>query len=76
MVYDNLFWNKAGKDIAFLCVRSVGWNLGTFRELGGAVFDAAGNVRRLQSLERFPLGLNRDSQGGRKGRVLGGDSAL
>ena len=27
-------------------------------------------------LERFPLGLNRDSQGGRKGGVLGGDSAL
>ena len=27
-------------------------------------------------LERFPLGLNRDSQGVRKGGVLGGDSAL
>jgi hypothetical protein len=27
-------------------------------------------------LERFPLGLNRDSQGGRKGGVLGSDSAL
>jgi hypothetical protein len=31
---------------------------------------------RSAELERFPLGLNRDSQGGRKGGVLGGDSAL
>ena len=41
MVYDNLFWNKTGKDIAHLAVRSVGWNLGTFRELGGGVADGA-----------------------------------
>ena len=30
----------------------------------------------LSDLERFPLGLNRDSQGGRKGGVLASDSAL
>jgi hypothetical protein len=38
LVYDNLFWNKMTKDLAMATVRSVGWNLGTFREiLGGAV---------------------------------------
>ena len=41
MVYDNLFWSKTTKDLAFLSVRSVGWNLGTIRELGGGVVDIA-----------------------------------
>jgi hypothetical protein len=37
LVYDNLFWNRLTKDIAMASVRSVGWNLGTFREvIGGA----------------------------------------
>jgi hypothetical protein len=39
LVYDNLFWKKAQKDIAFLSTRSVGWNIGTIRELGGGVVD-------------------------------------
>ena len=39
MVYDNLFWNKTIKDLSFVGVRSVGWNLGTIRELGGGVVD-------------------------------------
>lgn len=39
MVYDNVFWNKAVKDLAMASVRSVGWNLGTLRELGGGVID-------------------------------------
>jgi len=39
MVYDNLFWNKALKDIAMSSVRSVGWNLGTIREVGGGIKD-------------------------------------
>ena len=55
MTYDNIFWNKTGKDIAFLAVRSVGWNLGTFRELGGAVFDAYGNLRSLRRGELSKL---------------------
>jgi hypothetical protein len=41
LVYDNLFWNKTVKDLAMASVRSVGWNLGTFRELGGAGVDTA-----------------------------------
>jgi hypothetical protein len=39
MVYDNLFWNKTAKDLAMASVRSVGWNLGTIRELGGGMSD-------------------------------------
>jgi hypothetical protein len=39
MVYDNLFWNRALKDGLMASVRSVGWNLGTFRELLGGAKD-------------------------------------
>ena len=39
MVYDNMFWNKTAKDLAMASVRSVGWNLGTLREVGGGVID-------------------------------------
>ena len=41
LVYDNLFWNKTIKDLSMASVRSVGWNLGTIRELGGGVVDTA-----------------------------------
>ena len=37
--YDNLFWNQYVKDVSMLAVRSVGWNLGSIREYGGAVTD-------------------------------------
>jgi hypothetical protein len=37
LVYDNLFWNRTLKDIGMLLVRSLGWNLGTAREVGGAI---------------------------------------
>jgi hypothetical protein len=43
MVYDNLFWNKTLKDLGMLGVRSLGWNLGTVREIGGGLLD----VRKL-----------------------------
>lgn len=39
MIYDNLFWNKMTKDLSMASVRSVGWNLGTIRELGGGLAD-------------------------------------
>ncbi len=39
LVYDNLFWNKTAKDLAMIATRSVGWNLGTVRELGGGITD-------------------------------------
>jgi hypothetical protein len=40
VVYDNLFLNRVLKDVLHASVRSVGWNLGTLRELGGGVYDA------------------------------------
>lgn len=39
MVYDNLFWNRTFKDLLMASVRSVGWNLGTIRELAGGAGD-------------------------------------
>lgn len=38
LVYDNIFWNKALKDIGLASVRSLGWNIGTIREIGGGAF--------------------------------------
>lgn len=48
LVYDNLFWNKTTKDILMASTRSVGWNLGTWRELGGAVTDTAKQLNGLR----------------------------
>lgn len=47
MVYDNLFWNKVAKDMAMASVRSVGWNLGTLRELSGGAMDTAKYAKDL-----------------------------
>lgn len=47
VVYDNLFWNRTTKDLAMASVRSLGWNLGTIRELGGGTKDVIGNVQDL-----------------------------
>lgn len=41
LTYDNLFWNKTAKDLAMTVTRSLGWNLGTVRELGGGITDIA-----------------------------------
>jgi hypothetical protein len=41
MTYDNLFWNKTLKDLSMATVRSVGWDLGTLREVGGGIVDTA-----------------------------------
>jgi hypothetical protein len=44
LVYDNLFWNKTLKDLSMASVRSLGWNLGTIREIGGGIGDVGRNV--------------------------------
>jgi hypothetical protein len=49
LVYDNLFWNKTLKDVSLIAVRSVGWNLGTIRELGGAAADIPGTPKRIRA---------------------------
>jgi hypothetical protein len=45
LVYDNLFWNKTAKDLSMIATRSVGWNLGTVRELGGGAKDVLGTLQ-------------------------------
>jgi hypothetical protein len=47
LVYDSVFWNKAVKDLGMASVRSLGWNLGTIREIGGAGVDAISQVGRV-----------------------------
>lgn len=49
LVYDNLFWDKAVKDLAMASVRSVGWNIGTFRELGGGLIDFGAAIKNIAS---------------------------
>jgi hypothetical protein len=52
LVYDNVFWNHALKDSLMLSVRSVGWNLGTFRELGGGLLDLKDVPKNKQLSDR------------------------
>lgn len=47
VTYDNLFWNRTLKDTLMLGVRSVGWNLGTIREIGGGIKDIPGSVKGI-----------------------------
>jgi hypothetical protein len=47
VVYDNLFWNRTAKDLLHASVRSVGWNWGTLRELGGGGKDLASWMKGL-----------------------------
>ena len=39
LVYENLFWHRGLQDTLQLATRSVGWNFGSLRELGGAAQD-------------------------------------
>lgn len=48
MVYDNLHWNKVVKDLGMASVRSLGWNLGTLREMGGGAIDTAKFLTNLR----------------------------
>lgn len=40
-VNDNIFWKQHMKQIAMLSMRSYSWNVGTIREIGGGLVDAA-----------------------------------
>lgn len=51
MIYDNLFWNRTLKDSLMTAFRSVGWNLGTSRELGGGLKDIPSGFKGLGSGE-------------------------
>jgi hypothetical protein len=52
VVYDNLFFNRMVKDLGMASVRSLGWNLGTFRELGGGVLDFGSAAARIAMRKR------------------------
>lgn len=53
LVYDNLFWNNYLKQGGQLAQRSLGWNLGSVRELGGGAKDIATAPWRLKSGDRL-----------------------
>ena len=48
LAYDNLFWNKIIKDLLMISVRSVGWNVGTFREILGGAYDMKDFVKNKE----------------------------
>jgi hypothetical protein len=52
MKYDNLFWNRSAKDLSFLAIRAVGWDLGTVREIGGAGVDVLSGLSKLAKGEK------------------------
>ncbi len=47
LIYDNLFWEKTMKDTLMLSIRSVGWNLGSWREFGGSAVDIVTTQERI-----------------------------
>lgn len=58
LTYDNLFWNKTFKHVLMGMTRSVGWNLGTLRELGGGfkdIFTSKTLTHRTAYLLTMPL---------------------
>ena len=46
LVYDNMFWNPLVKDLSQASVRSMGWTLGTIREVGGGFLDIPSGIAR------------------------------
>jgi hypothetical protein len=55
IVYDNLFINRTIRDALHASVQSVGWNYGTWRELGGAVKDVPDVFRPATDVRGEPL---------------------
>jgi len=53
LIYDNLFWNKVMKDSLMLAIRSVGWNLGSWREYAGAGVDLVTINQRIKRGDKF-----------------------
>jgi len=55
VVYDNLFYNRAVKDLALMAFRAYGWQLGKYREGLGAVADTAAAGKDLAQGRRPDL---------------------
>lgn len=49
MTYDNVFWNRTLKDLMMVSIRSVGWNVGTIREVAGGLKDVPKSLVGLKS---------------------------
>lgn len=52
VVYDNLFYNRAVKDVALTAFRAYGWQLGKYREGLGALADTAAAVKGVTEGKR------------------------
>jgi hypothetical protein len=52
MVYDNVGWNRMLKDLLMGSFRSVGWNVGSIRELVGGMKDTLGAVKDVATLNK------------------------
>jgi hypothetical protein len=52
VVYDNLFYNRAIKDMALLAFRAYGWQLGKYREGLGAAADLARAGKAVATLQK------------------------
>ena len=46
LVYDNMFWNPVVKDLSQASVRSLGYTLGTIREVAGGALDIPAGIGR------------------------------
>lgn len=51
LAYDNLHLNRTFKDALMVGLRSVGWNIGTWREIGGGVKDVGTSAKGVLSGE-------------------------
>lgn len=51
VAYDNLHLNRTFKDVLMVGLRSVGWNIGTAREVGGGIADIKKSVMGIKSGE-------------------------
>src|SRR5262249_10249249 len=55
LTYNNTFWHRYLKDSLMSSVRSVGWNIGTIRELGGGAIDLARSPMANAQGQRFAI---------------------
>lgn len=70
LAYDNLMMNRTVKDVLMAGVRSLGWNIGTFREIGGGVKDIGALVTRGELTQRTAYLLGMTMVTGLTGAIL------
>jgi len=57
MIQDNIFWTKLLKQSSMLAMRSYSWNLGTVRELGGAMTDTLAGTKGMTQRQAYAIAL-------------------